>query len=79
MISDKTLTELGVVKDKTGVFLPKDFCLVSLLNWYQSQDSVLTDDQHQAITDFLFHLELDLGICDGTNAEYLKQRIVEED
>ncbi|OMF45391.1 hypothetical protein [Paenibacillus amylolyticus] len=79
MISDKTLTELGVVKDRTGVFLPKDFCLVSLLNWYQTQDSTLSDDQHQAITDFLFHLELDLGICDGTNSEYLKQRIVDKD
>ncbi|KGP82119.1 MULTISPECIES: hypothetical protein [unclassified Paenibacillus] len=77
MISDKTLIELGVVKDDAGVFLPKDFCLVSLLNWYQTQDSALTDDQHQAITEFLFHLELDLGICDGTNEEYLKQRNVD--
>ncbi|CAM3222667.1 hypothetical protein HP548_23670 [Paenibacillus taichungensis] len=79
MISDKRLTELGVVKDETGVFLPKDFCLVSLLNWYQTQDSTVTDNQHQAITNFLFHLELDLGICDGTNEKYLKQRIVEKD
>ncbi|KOY13803.1 hypothetical protein [Paenibacillus xylanivorans] len=78
MISDKILAELGVVKSESGAFIPKDFCLVSLLNWYQT-DSTLTDDQHQAITDFLFHLELDLGICDGTKEEYLKQRIVEVD
>ncbi|WP_405131383.1 hypothetical protein MHB43_03970 [Paenibacillus sp. FSL H8-0317] len=78
MISDKTLNELGVVKNEAGVYLPKDFCLVSLLNWYQT-DSTLTDDQHQALTDFLFHLELDLGICDGTNKEYLKQRIFDVD
>ncbi|GGG82115.1 hypothetical protein [Paenibacillus radicis (ex Gao et al. 2016)] len=76
MISDKTLLELGVVKNEAGVFIPKDFCLVSLLNWYQSKDVKLNDEQHEAITDFLFHLELDLGICDGTNKEYLKQRIV---
>lgn len=80
MISDKTLIELGVVKNEAGVFLPKDFCLVSLLNWYRTQDgTTLTDNQHQAITDFLFHLELDLGICDGTNEKYLKQRIFDED
>ncbi|WP_340400433.1 hypothetical protein [Paenibacillus sp. FSL H8-0079] len=79
MISDNILAELGVVKNTEGVFLPTDFCLVSLLNWYQTKDIMLTDDQHQAITNFLFHLELDLGICDGTNEKYLKQRIVEED
>lgn len=79
MISDKSLTEFGIIKNETGVFLPKDFCLVSLLNWYQNKDILLTDEQHEAITDFLFHLELDLGICDGTKEEYLKQRIVDED
>lgn len=79
MISDKSLAELGVVKSEAGVFLPKDFCLVSLLNRYQNKDISLTDEQHETITDFLFHLELDLGICDGTKEEYLKQRIVDED
>lgn len=79
MISDKTLFELGVVKNEAGVFIPKDFCLVTLLNWYQSKDITLTDEQSDAITNFLFHLELDLGICDGTKEEYLKQRIVDEE
>lgn len=79
MISDKSLTELGVVKSHDGVFIPKDFCLVSLLNWYQTKDIVLSDIQHEAISDFLFHLELDLGVCDGTNEEYLKQRIMDEE
>ncbi|WP_285228848.1 hypothetical protein [Paenibacillus sp. ISL-20] len=40
---------------------------------------MLTDEQHEAIKDYLFHLELDLGICDGTKEEYLKQRIVDEE
>lgn len=79
MISDKTLSKFGVVKSEAGVFIPKDFCMVSLLNWYQSKEITLTDKQHEAITDFLFHLELDLGICDGTKEEYMEQRIVEED
>ncbi|MFB5269107.1 hypothetical protein ACE41H_20290 [Paenibacillus enshidis] len=52
MISDKSLAELGVVKSNAGVFIPKDFCMVSLLNWYQRKDFVLTDAQHEAITDF---------------------------
>ena len=79
MISDKSLVELGVVKSDEGVFIPKDFCLVSLLNCYQTKDITLTDEQHEAITDFLFNLELDLGICDGMKKEYLKQRIVDEE
>ncbi|RAR38907.1 hypothetical protein [Paenibacillus sp. MDMC362] len=79
MISDKSLTEFGIIKNEKGVFLPKDFCLVSLLNWHQNKDILLTDEQHEAITDFLFHLELDLGICDGTKEEYQKWRIVDED
>ncbi|MCM3202892.1 hypothetical protein [Paenibacillus illinoisensis] len=79
MISDRTLAELGVVKSEAGVFIPKDFCLVTLLNWYQTKESKLTDEQFNSITDFLFHLELDLGICDGTKEEYLNKRIVDED
>ncbi|KWX74425.1 hypothetical protein AMQ84_20735 [Paenibacillus riograndensis] len=79
MISDKTLTEMGVIKSKDGVFIPKDFCLVSLLNHYQTEATSLTDEEHNAISNFLFHLELVLGICDGTIPKYLKQRVVEED
>lgn len=79
MISDKTLTEMGVIKSKDGVFISKDFCLVTLLNLYQTETTVLTDEEHNAISNFLFHLELDLGICDGTKKEYLKQRVVNED
>ncbi|MDT3429181.1 hypothetical protein J2Z22_004781 [Paenibacillus forsythiae] len=79
MISDKTLAELGVVKSEAGVFIPKDFCLVTLLNLYQTRENTLSDEQFNAITDFLFHMELDLGICDGTKEEYLKKRIVDED
>ncbi|MNI78797.1 hypothetical protein D3C73_1352040 [compost metagenome] len=79
MISDKTLAELGVCKSEAGVFIPKDFCLVTLLNWYQTKKNTLTDEQFNAITDFLFHLELDFGICDGTKEEYLKKRIVDEE
>lgn len=79
MISDRTLVELGVVKSEVGVFIPKDFCLVTLLNWYQTEENTLTDEQLNAITDFLFHLELDLGICDGTKKEYLNKRIVDEE
>ncbi|GIO85086.1 hypothetical protein J25TS5_20180 [Paenibacillus faecis] len=79
MISDKSLAELGVIKSESGVFIPKDFCFVTLLNCYQTKENTLTDEQFNAITDFLFHLELDLGICDGTEEEYLKQRIIEEE
>ncbi|WP_028560341.1 hypothetical protein [Paenibacillus pinihumi] len=79
MISDKSLAELGVIKSEAGVFIPKDFCLITLLNWYQSKEIKLTNAQHEAITDFLFHLELDLGVCDGNKEEYLKQRIVDQD
>ncbi|MBB3154496.1 hypothetical protein FHS16_004578 [Paenibacillus endophyticus] len=79
MISDKSLAEFGVVKSEAGVFIPKDFCLVSLLNCYQTKDIILTDEQHEAISNFLFHLELDLGICDGSKKEFLKQRIIEEE
>ncbi|OMC76804.1 hypothetical protein BK125_17270 [Paenibacillus odorifer] len=77
MISDNALTDIGVVKSKEGVFIPKDFCLVTLLNHYQTETTVLTDNEHNAISNFLFHLELDLGICDGTKQEYLKQRVIE--
>ncbi|MEK3879794.1 hypothetical protein [Paenibacillus sp. FSL M7-0420] len=78
MISDKELTDMQVIKSRDGVFIPKDFCLVSLLNYYQS-NSPLKDEEYNAISDFLFHLELDLGICDGTNPKYLKQRVVSKD
>lgn len=79
MISDNALNEMGVVKSKDGVFIPKDFCLVTLLNLYQTETTVLTDEEHNAISNFLFHLELDFGICDGTKKEYLRQRVFEED
>ncbi|MEK3716256.1 hypothetical protein [Paenibacillus sp. FSL R7-0333] len=79
MISDNALNEMGVIKSKEGVFIPKDFCLVTLLNLYQNETTVLTDEEHNAISKFLFHLELDLSICDGTKKAYLKQRVVEAD
>ncbi|WP_312149903.1 hypothetical protein [Paenibacillus odorifer] len=77
MISDNALNEIGVIKSKDGVFIPKDFCLVTLLNHYQTENTVLTDEEHIAISNFLFHLELDLGICDGTKQKYMKQRVIE--
>lgn len=79
MISDNALNEMGVIKNKDGVFIPKNFCLVTLLNFYQTETNVLTNEEYNSISNFLFHLKLDLGICDETKKEYLKQRVFETD
>lgn len=76
MISDNALNEMGVIKSKEGVFIPKDFCLVTLLNLYQNETTVLTDEEHNAISKFLFHLELDLSICDGTKRHTLSRELL---
>ncbi|WP_239631656.1 YgiT-type zinc finger protein [Paenibacillus sp. H1-7] len=71
MITNKELEELGVIKSAAGVFVPSDFCFVSLLNYYQNNHT-LTDEQHSVISDFLLELEVDLGICDGSKEEIRK-------
>ncbi|OXM13937.1 hypothetical protein [Paenibacillus herberti] len=68
MLTNKELKELGVIKSVNGVHLPADFCLVSLLNQYQLS-SALSDEHHDIICEFLFELEIDLGLCDGDKEE----------
>lgn len=68
MITNKDLKELGVIKSADGVKLPSDFCLVSLTNSYRGI-SALSEESQDAIINFLFELEIDLGLCDGDKEE----------
>jgi hypothetical protein len=70
VIDDKDLKELGAIKTEEGILLPRDFCLVSLLNWYNNPKTPLSDEQYETLSEFLFQLELDFGICDGAKDKY---------
>lgn len=65
--------DLGILVTEQGVFLPKDFCICSLLNFYQSEKK-LNDEEVDLLFDFAYWLELLLGVHDGR-----KDKETEED
>ena len=67
-VDDEDLREQGIRFSEKGTFLPKDLCLVTLLNWYQDGSRVLSDDSYNTLTDFLYALEGTLHLCDGNEA-----------
>lgn len=58
--------ELGIKFTVKGTFLPKDFCVCSLLSSYQ-RFKELTKEQMDIIFDFAYFLELFLAVHDGRN------------
>ena len=75
-VDDEDLREQGIRFSEKGTFLPKDFCLVTLLNWYQDDSHVLSNDSYNTLTDFLYALEGTLHLCDGNEALW-RERLTE--
>jgi len=58
------LEDLEHVFTKEGTYLPKDFCICSLLNLYQEFKNI-PEEQFDLLFDFALWLEKFLGVHDG--------------
>lgn len=56
--------ELGYKITNDGTYLPKDFCICSLLNFYQEFENI-SKDKYNLLFQFAFWLEQFLGVHDG--------------
>jgi hypothetical protein len=66
MFHSKELQDHGVIKTEEGIFLPRDFCLVDILKWFEDPDHPFTEEQQQSIQVVLLGIEFEFGLCSGS-------------
>ena len=62
------LDDLGHKFTQEETYLPKDFCICSLLNLYQDFKNI-SGEQYDILFNFAFWLEQFLGVHDGRKSE----------